>query len=128
MTRFLSQCNYIFLQYHYYYFIIIILKILPLKSMNLENSFVQLDSALEGLGPQLVKMRQSIYEILASILHLGNVKFSTNNDGFAEIMDNSKHSIQHAAELLKISSNDLERVLLQQTTKVSKNLESYTYE
>ncbi|XP_055309914.1 myosin heavy chain 95F-like [Sitodiplosis mosellana] len=99
--------------------------LLPLKEMctDSENNFGALDCALDGLGTQISNMRPSIYAILASILHLGNVTFSTNDEGFAQINanDDSKRSIQYAADLLKIDLNELERVLLQQTITISSN-------
>ncbi|XP_055307029.1 unconventional myosin-Id-like [Sitodiplosis mosellana] len=92
--------------------------ILPTKEMNMKNSFAELDSALKALGSD---MRESIYTILAAILHLGNVNFTTNNEDFAQISDGSKRSVQYAADLLHTDANNLEQVLLQRTMNVSSN-------
>lgn len=71
-------------------------------------------------------MRPSIYRILAAILHLSNISFTSNCEGFAKIneTDDSFQSIQYAANLLKINSYDLERVLLERTIAI-KDVVSY---
>lgn len=99
------------------------MKILPQRDICTNLSFSEFDSALNGLGIKESKMGQSIYAILAAILHLGNVNFTTNDEGFAKINenDNSHQFIEHAADLLKIDMNDLEQVLLQRTITVSSN-------
>lgn len=107
------------------------MKILPAKGMytNLKHNFVKLDSALDGLGPHISKIRPSIYAILAAILHLGNVNFNKNDQGYAQINkdDDSNESIQYASDQLKIESSHLERVLLQRTITVSSNQEDLMY-
>lgn len=55
--------------------------------------------------------RKRVYEILAAILHLGNINFQDTN-GKCEITDQSIHHFKYAAKLLKINQTNLELVLL----------------
>lgn len=92
-------------------------------------SFNELHSALDGLGPHISKMRESIYSILAAILHLGNVNFKTDNLGFAQINDGdgSHDALEFAAKLLAINRKYLERVILERTVAVAGNLILYVF-
>lgn len=103
------------------------MKILPAKSTILGNSFNALNSALSGLQSQTSNMRQAIYAILAAILHLGNVCFSSNDEGFARINDDSKQSLQNAADLLRIDTHELNRIFLERTMSVAGNQIPYVF-
>ncbi|XP_031633965.1 myosin heavy chain 95F-like, partial [Contarinia nasturtii] len=89
--------------------------ILPPKGMrnSLKYSFNELETALNGLGSDISEMRESIYAILAAILHLGNVKFKTDHLGFAQINDGSHSALESAANLLAIDEKHLKCVLLE---------------
>lgn len=109
-------------------------KILPPPSNRMCNmytlySFNELHSALDGLGPTISRMRESIYSILAAILHLGNVNFKTDNLGSAQINDDdgSHDALEFAAKLLAINRKYLERVILERTVAVADNLISYVF-
>lgn len=68
-------------------------------------------------------MRNSIYALLAAILHLGNINFTMDSECFAQIDENdtSKHNIRCIADLLNMNPKDLEQVLLQRTVTVPNN-------
>lgn len=60
-------------------------------------------------------MRESIYAIIAAILHLGNVNFKTNHLENAQINDDdgSRRSLEFSADLLSIDKVVLENLLLE---------------
>ncbi|KAF9795843.1 hypothetical protein SFRURICE_003305 [Spodoptera frugiperda] len=55
-----------------------------------------------------------IFEIVASVLHLGNAKFVQNDKGYAEILSHDANS-NNVAELLKVDSTKLKEVLTSRT-------------
>ncbi|XP_045772593.1 unconventional myosin IC isoform X2 [Maniola jurtina] len=58
--------------------------------------------------------QKEIFEIVASVLHLGNVKFVQNDKGYAEILSHDTNS-SNVAELLKVSSSKLREALTSRT-------------
>lgn len=60
-------------------------------------------------------MRQSIYAIVAAILHLGNINFVNNDLSGAKVNDDdgSQQSLEYAAELLAMSPKRLQNALLE---------------
>ncbi|XP_049873602.1 unconventional myosin IC isoform X2 [Pectinophora gossypiella] len=58
--------------------------------------------------------QQEIFEIVASILHLGNVKFVQNDKGSAEILTHDANS-ENVAELLKVNPTKLREALTSRT-------------
>ncbi|XP_028159823.1 unconventional myosin IC isoform X1 [Ostrinia furnacalis] len=58
--------------------------------------------------------QQAIFEIVASVLHLGNVKFVQNDKGYAEILSHDANS-GNVAELLKVNSTKLHDALTSRT-------------
>lgn len=82
------------------------------------HSFSELDSAISGLE-SLSGIRQSIYKLIAAVLHLGNVNFESNNSEYAQINDEdgSQRSLEYAAELLAINTIRLKSLLLERNIK-----------
>lgn len=60
-------------------------------------------------------MRESIYNVLAFILHLGNVKFEMDDHGFAQISNDSYQSMEFAANIVSIDKKQLQNTLLNRT-------------
>lgn len=58
--------------------------------------------------------QRAIFEIVASILHLGNVKFVTNDKGNAEILSHDANS-GNIGELLKVNATKLREALTSRT-------------
>ncbi|XP_037294440.1 unconventional myosin IC isoform X2 [Manduca sexta] len=58
--------------------------------------------------------QREIFEIIASVLHLGNVKFVQNDKGYAEILSHDANS-GNTAELLKVNANKLREALTHRT-------------
>ncbi|CAH0715296.1 unnamed protein product, partial [Brenthis ino] len=58
--------------------------------------------------------QKAIFDIVASILHLGNVKFVQNDKGYAEILNHDANS-QNVAELLKVNTSKLREALISRT-------------
>lgn len=81
--------------------------------------FNQLNTALKtlGLSSEMIEM---IYQRFAAILHLGNVTFDADSDGFAHISENSnsRKSLDVAAQLLDVEVDNLERALLDRDIRV----------
>lgn len=107
------------------------MKILPSKDgcNQSKYTFNELDNALDGLGPDISGMRNSIYSILAALLHLGNVNFKADQLGFAQIndIDDSYIALERAAYLLAINVNEIESVLLERKLIVGADSISYVY-
>lgn len=82
---------------------------------------------LDGLGSTISKTRSSIYSLIAAILHLGNINFEDNGASVAKIHeeDGSQRSLEHAAELLAVTSMQLQTVLLEREI-MKKNQEDRT--
>ncbi|XP_041978800.1 unconventional myosin IC isoform X2 [Aricia agestis] len=58
--------------------------------------------------------QEAIFEIIASVLHLGNVKFVQNDKGNAEILNHDANSV-NVAELLKVNITKLREALTSRT-------------
>ncbi|KAH9632913.1 hypothetical protein HF086_002735 [Spodoptera exigua] len=58
--------------------------------------------------------QNEIFEIVASVLHLGNAKFVQNDKGYAEILSHDANS-NNVAELLKVDSTKLREALTSRT-------------
>lgn len=76
------------------------------------HSFDELDAALCGLEP-LSNIRNSIYAIIAAILHLGDLHFETDEFENTQISDGSQKLLQYAATLLQIDADDLKKIFLE---------------
>lgn len=76
------------------------------------NSFNALDGALRSLGIS-DEQRYTIYGLMASILHLGNIKFENNDLGYAQICAESNECVEFVAELVATNSKQLEKVFLE---------------
>lgn len=61
--------------------------------------------------------RNIIYNFIAAILHLGNIEFSDADFG-AIIEETTKIHVTIAAQLLNVSSDELEKALLFRTIEV----------
>lgn len=86
-------------------------KILPPSRPSSTNSFNALDSALRSLGISDFQL-YTIYSLLASILHLGNIKFENDDLGYARICAESNECVEFVAELVATNSKQLEKVFL----------------
>lgn len=60
-------------------------------------------------------VKQSIYELLAAILHLCNLEFDDDSSQNAQILNVA--SLNEAARLLKLDSTEIVEVLTKQTFK-----------
>lgn len=82
------------------------------------HSFNELDNALNGLE-SLSQIREIIYAVIAAILNLGNVNFTTNHLENAQVNDEdgSRQSLEYAADLLAIDKINLENLLLEKKIK-----------
>ncbi|XP_050350768.1 unconventional myosin IC isoform X2 [Nymphalis io] len=58
--------------------------------------------------------QNEMFEIVASVLHLGNVKFVQNDKGYAEILNHDANS-GNVAELLKLNTTKLREALTSRT-------------
>ncbi|XP_026725163.1 myosin-IB isoform X1 [Trichoplusia ni] len=58
--------------------------------------------------------QEEIFQIVASVLHLGNAKFVQNEKGFAEILSHDANT-GNVAELLKVNASKLREVLTNRT-------------
>lgn len=83
----------------------------PLKDIFLDdyNGFQGFDHAMSTLG-LLETEKTDFYEVIAGILHLGNVKFEAYGEG-CKINDSSRESFEFAATLLRADTLELEAVL-----------------
>lgn len=86
-------------------------KTFPLKDIFLDdfNGFQNFDNAMTALG-LLETEKIKFYEVIAAILHLGNIEFDTYADG-CKIADTSRKSLVLAATLLHVDNLELEEVL-----------------
>lgn len=78
-------------------------------------SFNALDSMFVELGSIISEKREIIYSTLAAMLHMGNISFKDNGSSIAEINDEdgSKQSLEYAAILLRMSSKQLQTILIE---------------
>lgn len=58
--------------------------------------------------------QNEMFEIVASVLHLGNVKFVQNDKGYSEILNHDANS-ENVAELLKVNTSQLRQALTSRT-------------
>ncbi|XP_061607395.1 unconventional myosin-XIX isoform X1 [Phyllopteryx taeniolatus] len=86
-----------------------------------EDCFQETVDAMVHLRMNAERQRQ-IFRILAGILHLGNVKFSISTDEsqLCDIKEQSKDSLQGAAELLQIPAEALQTCLRVRTLKAGR--------
>lgn len=88
-------------------------QILPPKNIiKSEHDFNALDQALG------MYLNMPIYSLLAAILHLGNVSFENGDTDSAQIAEDSSESFECAANLLKISNEELKDALLNRKSTV----------
>ena len=72
---------------------------------------------IASFEPEFIK---TIWNIIAAIIHLGNIEFESNekdsnnnnqSSGEAKIANNSSQSIRHISRLLQVNENDLKSAL-----------------
>lgn len=83
---------------------------------NCQLEFARVDQVFNALG-FTEENKITIFKLLASILHLGNVEFGNGNDDRAQIMESSEKHIDFAAKLLDLSSHELKKALLERSMK-----------
>lgn len=76
--------------------------------MDSMKNFNALDTALKAIVPN--QMGESVYKILALILHFGNIQFRNNDDGNSELLSFS--SMEIAANLACVDFKKLEDTFL----------------
>lgn len=76
-----------------------------------------MDSIFDVLG--FSERKKIIYEFLAAILHLSNIEFQNTEPDKTGIVETSIPYVDFAAELLKLSPDDLKNVLLYRSIQVS---------
>lgn len=74
-------------------------------------SFEQVDRTFDSLKFSESK-KKTIYQLLAAILHLGEIKYKDGPDMQAQIVESSEQHILIAARLLNLSSDELKEALL----------------
>lgn len=86
-----------------------------------EDCFVETMAAMVHLGIDNEK-QQEIFRILAGILHLGNVSFSSSTDESqpCSLEEKSKDFLQSSAELLRVSADELQTCLRVRTLQAGK--------
>ncbi len=72
--------------------------------------FAETKSCLENIGLHEAEQKV-IFQIVAGVLHLGNVKFEAKNEQ-AEITAESKTSLESACKLLGLESDDVSKAIL----------------
>lgn len=91
-----------------------------LQTTTCSKSFQKVDQALNSL--KLTEHNKvTIFKLLASIMHLGNVEFKDVVDYQAEIMELSAKHIDYAAKLLNITVDELKEALLYKKIKDGKS-------
>lgn len=84
------------------------LKVLGAKKSNVPYSFEELDQYFNHIGLDK-NVRESVYKVLAAILHLCNLEFHEDTSQNAKILYEVPLSI--AAKLLKVDFNELKNAL-----------------
>lgn len=86
-----------------------------------EDCYEETLAAMVHLGMDTERQRE-IFRILAGILHLGNVNFSSPSDDSqaCDLEQTSKDDLQNAAELFGVSAEELEACLRVRTLKAGK--------
>ncbi|KAM6906949.1 unconventional myosin-XIX [Xenentodon cancila] len=94
---------------------------LPNSDKQLEDDFHETVEAMVHLGIKEESQRQ-IFRILAGILHLGNVSFSSLVDESkpCDLAEKSEGFLQRAAELLGVAAEELQTCLRVRTLKAGK--------
>lgn len=78
---------------------------------NCVSNFVRVDQIFNILGFSEGD-KIAIFQILASILHLGNVLFGDTNNGYAQINESFEKNVEFASKLLNIPFDELKTALL----------------
>lgn len=82
----------------------------------MSENFIKIDNILSGLG---VTEEEKIvfYELLAAILHLGNVRFEGTESG-TQVFESTEKHVVIASKLMKISPEELKEVILFRSIEV----------
>lgn len=75
------------------------------------QEFLQVQSALEKSGIDATD-QQSIFQVLAAVLYLGEIDFSQDESGNVGISQSSKSEAKHIADLLKIDFQKFELAMV----------------
>lgn len=75
------------------------------------QTFDQMDNALLNLGYS-DESRNLIYQWIAAILHIGNIKIIEDDDGNCKISESSMRFLNDAAILLNVDNVKLQNALL----------------
>lgn len=81
------------------------------------EEFSRLDKALDVLNFKQTE-KNTIFSILAAILHLGNVEFKLQGEGDKLAVAN-KQQLEWAAKLLQLTSSELDRALVYKVTETA---------
>lgn len=82
-------------------------------SNELLQTFTSLDMALSSFG-YCTESKNIMYAWLAAILHLGEIQFGENENGYVSgVSDATKMHLNYAADLLHIETDRLMKVILQ---------------
>lgn len=85
-------------------------------AQNMSENFIRVDNILSGLG--ITENEKSvIYEIIAAILHLGNIRFEATDTGTQVIESTEKH-VTIASKLMNISPEELKEAILFRSIEV----------
>lgn len=87
---------------------------------NCAQNFQRLDQIFQKLD-YTEEHQNAIYQVLAGILHLGNVTVVEDSAQHAQIKDSSEKDIAFAAKMLNLSSSELKVALLNKTMQDSKS-------
>ncbi len=80
-----------------------------MDGINDKNDFKSVNSALRLLGLHEAESRTA-WDIVAAILHLGNVVLGADGDG-TKVTSNSKPALESASKLFQVKPSDLTKVL-----------------
>lgn len=84
-------------------------------------NFECVDAAFKTLGFS-EEMIFTIYKVLSSILHLGNITFDENDRNDCELNNGSRKWLSSAAELLGVDENIIEQSLLYRHLTLKDNI------
>ncbi|KXN70380.1 P-loop containing nucleoside triphosphate hydrolase protein [Conidiobolus coronatus NRRL 28638] len=93
---------------------------LPTSIYYKQNNYLNIQESLKQVNFK-AKSRAKINQILAAILHLGNLEFVSAGEG-QEIYISNVNTLDLIANLLGLDSNDLFSVLIQKTQYIGKEL------
>lgn len=89
------------------------------------QTFTSLDIALTSFGYS-AESKNTIYAWLAAILHLGEIQFDENENGYVTgISESTKMYLNYVADLLNIEADQLMKAILQH--KINSTNEVYAY-